>query len=272
MIGSKLIEENSSLIEINNTKLNLIHIENENKDEVLFFVHGLGGRIEQFRFQINYFSKMYTIVGIDFVGHGSSYKDFENSSRYETDLILSDFKQIYLKYKSKKNYIIGHSFGSCITMLLSQQDDVKMSISKLILLGSSSELPSGTKSIYWQLPTFFLNLTRPILSYFFSGSSYHINTDSKIIEYEKSKTDLNSLFIFSSVLLGMKWPDKNEISNIKQPTLILIGETDGIMKNGNELNTLIKNSKQVIISNSSHNLMLEQPDEINKLIDDFLKE
>ena len=49
MFGSDLIEKNSKLIEINDSKLNLIHIENENKDEVLFFVHGLGGRIEQFR-------------------------------------------------------------------------------------------------------------------------------------------------------------------------------------------------------------------------------
>ena len=80
------------------------------------------------------------------------------------------------------------------------------------------------------------------------------------------------MFVFSSVLLGMKWPEKEIISNIKQPTLILIGEKDGIMKKGNELKDLIKNSKEKIILNSSHNLMLEQPDEINKLIESFLKE
>jgi pimeloyl-ACP methyl ester carboxylesterase len=67
----------------------------------------------------------------------------------------------------------------------------------------------------------------------------------------------------------MKWPTKEKISNIKTPTLILIGETDGIMKNGEELGKLIKGSKVVTVMDSSHNLMLEQPKEVNQMIEDF---
>jgi pimeloyl-ACP methyl ester carboxylesterase len=114
-----------------------------------------------------------------------------------------------------------------------------------------------------------MDWTRPIISSAFSGKAYHSKTDKSLVEYEGSKSENNSMFVTSSLVLGMKWPTKEEISNIKTPTLILIGETDGIMKNGEELGKLIKGSKVVTIMDSSHNLMLEQPKEVNQMIEDF---
>jgi hypothetical protein len=43
------VEDHSTTVDVNGKKLNLVHLPKDSCDKTIFFIHGLGGRIEQFR-------------------------------------------------------------------------------------------------------------------------------------------------------------------------------------------------------------------------------
>jgi len=51
------------------------------------------------------------VVAMDLVGHGKS-DGSKKLSDYSTDSIIEDLLVIFSKYKSTKNILIGHSYGS----------------------------------------------------------------------------------------------------------------------------------------------------------------
>jgi len=95
----KLIEVEKSKT---NKKINVFHL-NKNSDSTVFFVHGLGGRGEQFYQTIEYFKSNYdvNIVAYDWISHGGSSKSqiWEDFSFGE---LCVDFKFVFLKFKSEK--------------------------------------------------------------------------------------------------------------------------------------------------------------------------
>lgn len=248
--------------------LNILNIKKESS-QCIFLIHGLGGRIGQFRNQIKELSKYYEIISYDWYGYGNSDKNFEDESVYTFQEHLKDFDEIYDKYKKEKNIVIGHSMGSSIAMFKSLKEK---DISHLILLGSSSISPPSTTSMIWIFPVFVLSMMRPLMSQGFVKMAYHSKTDSKLIEYETEATKNNDLFITRSVINGVKWPTLDEIKSIEIPCLNIIGETDGLMpiEKSKELTKLMKNCFEIIIKDSSHNLMIEKPNEVNESILNFI--
>lgn len=250
-------------------QLNILNIKQNDSNICVFFIHGLGGRIGQFRYQIKEFSNKYEIVAYDWYGYGNSDKDYENDSSYSIEEHLKDLDEIYNKFKKEKNIIIGHSMGSAFTMFqsLKQKD-----ISHIILLGSSSELPPSTSSMIWYFPVFLLSMMRSLMSKGFIKMAYHSKTNPELIEYETEASKNNEIFITKSVIVGMKWPTKEQIKSIEIPCLNIIGETDGVMsiEKSKELTTLFKNCQEQVIKDSSHNLMVEKPSEINEIILKFI--
>jgi len=159
--------------------------------------------------------------------------------------------------------------GSSITMFKSLKEK---SLTHIVLLGSSSVVPPSTSSMIWQLPTFLLGWIRPLMSSQFVKMAYHETTDIKLIESETTISKNNELFVTQSVVLHVKWPTHEEMKKINIKCLNIIGETDGLMPIGKakEITKLIPNCEEVIIKNSSHNLMLEQPKDVNECILKFI--
>jgi pimeloyl-ACP methyl ester carboxylesterase len=147
-------------------------------------------------------------------------------------------------------------------------------IKKACLLGSGYSIPSSTSLPIWYFPSTVLEWMRPLFSKSFKKNSFHEKTDEKlIIEEGEATSKINNMFITKSYITQLKWPNDEEIKNIKTPTLVLSGETDGILKpeDGKKLSDSLENSKFYIINDSSHNLMLEKPDDVNDLIFNFFK-
>lgn len=67
---------------------------------------------------------------------------------------------------------------------------------------------------------------------------------------------------------------QDRISNIKVPTLIIVGDKDSLtpVKMNQYLNRQIEGSKMVIIPDSKHMPMIEKADRVNTIMDEFINE
>ena len=77
------------------------------------------------------------------------------------------------------------------------------------------------------------------------------------------------------IFRGMKWPEEEDWKKLNVPLLIIFGEADQITPpSGAEklVELTSKNSPKVhIIKNAGHNVMLEDPTKINRLILEFIE-
>ena len=76
----------------------------------------------------------------------------------------------------------------------------------------------------------------------------------------------------NSLVAFKNWNGVDTLKNIKNETLIIWGDQDKSY-NFEQVQTLeknIENSKLIIFKNCAHNVHLEQPDQFNKTIKDFL--
>ena len=82
-----------------------------------------------------------------------------------------------------------------------------------------------------------------------------------------------SMEVAENSLVAIKnWNGVDTLKNIKNETLIVWGDQDKSY-NLEQIQTLensIENSKLIIFKNCAHNVHLEQPDQFNKTIKDFL--
>jgi pimeloyl-ACP methyl ester carboxylesterase len=77
--------------------------------------------------------------------------------------------------------------------------------------------------------------------------------------------------------LVWNWPQKptiERLSEIKVPTLIIIGDKDapGILVNAGIYESKIPGARKVLIKDVSHHLVMEKPEEFNRLVLGFLKQ
>jgi pimeloyl-ACP methyl ester carboxylesterase len=77
-------------------------------DVTLVFVHGWSGDSRYWRYQIPYFYKKYRIVTVDLAGHGNSE---QNRKVYSLEAFGQDIKAVVEDVNAKKVILIGHSMS-----------------------------------------------------------------------------------------------------------------------------------------------------------------
>jgi len=80
-------------------------------DTAMFLLHGVGGCIDVWNLQINYFEKLnYEIVAMDFIGHGLSSSPLEPKA-YTFKEISEDILAVFDRFRNAQNIVVGHSYG-----------------------------------------------------------------------------------------------------------------------------------------------------------------
>lgn len=80
-------------------------------DVVLFFIHGVGGSLDIWRNQLEFFSKQgYETIAVDLVGHGASSAP-QIAAAYTFYALAEDIRLIFRRYARRRNVLIGHSYG-----------------------------------------------------------------------------------------------------------------------------------------------------------------
>ena len=246
-----------------------IYIGDEGKGFPLILIHGFLGSSKMWEPQINFFKNHFRVITPDLPGFGKSNKaKSHNSIQSIANLLMDCFEE----KKIDKFYLLGHSMGGMIVQEMAKKYGNK--IVKLICYstGPRGEMPGRFESVDQSrenLKKKGLEITAKNIAKTWFVRKENAKYFDICIEAGKQ----TSTKAADDALIAFKnWNGVDTLKNIKNETLIVWGDQDKSY-NLEQIKTLeksIKKSKLVIFKNCAHNVHLEQPDQFNNAIKNFL--
>ena len=246
-----------------------LYIGDVGKGFPLVLVHGFLGSAKMWEPQVKFFKDNFRVITPDLPGFGKSnkvksYKSIKSIANLLLDCLESK--------KINKFHLLGHSMGGMIVQDMAKKSGEK--ISKLVCYstGPRGEMPGRFETIDQSrknLKKKGLEITTQNIAktWFVKGE------DAKYFDICVEAGKQTSIETADNSLVAIKnWNGVDTLKNIKNETLIVWGDQDKSY-NSEQIQTLennIENSKLIIFKNCAHNVHLEQPDQFNKTIKDFL--
>jgi len=249
--------------------MQVIYISDDSKGFPLVLVHGFLGSSKMWEPQVNFFKDRFRVITPDLPGFGKSNKVKSlNSIQSIANLLLDCLEE----KKIGKFYLLGHSMGGMIVQEMAKKGGDK--ISKLVCYstGPRGEMPGRFETVQQSrenLNKKGLEITAKNIAktWFIKGQ------DAKYFDICIDAGKQTSMETADNSLVAIKnWNGVDTLKNIKNETLIVRGD-QAKSYNLEQIKILehnIENSKLIIFKNCAHNVHLEQPDQFNKIIKDFL--
>lgn len=257
----------------------------ESDQMTIFFYHGSMATYKQYESLINHFKDKYRVVAYDALGCGHSEKPvddwFGSESLYSVNNLLLDAVEVFQRYATKRNILIGHSFGTTMVARIIQHlakasAALDTIICGAILLGTADHMSISRTNIFL-LPVWILELIHPWLSSGFADRAFSPAVDPEIKKQAMQFSGTNKMHVVRSFYTNIQWADA-DIWNalISTPTLILQGVDDKItsMEKAQRLfdEYLCKNPKSAMekLADVGHQVMQEKPSLVISHIETFI--
>lgn len=226
----------------------------------MVFVHGSGACGAIWRYQTDCFADS---LAVDLPGHpdGQALKSVDECVEWLRD---------YLKGKECGDVILaGHSFGGAIALMYALK--YPQELKAIVIIGSGARLRVH--------PMFLAPCEDAIRG---DPSKWHemikemyrrTAADYARAMIEKQKA-IGPAVMLNDFLACDKFDVMDSVHEMKLPTLIICGESDVMtpLKYANYLGTKIANSTVVTVPGAGHCVFAEEPEVVNKAIEDFLGE
>jgi pimeloyl-ACP methyl ester carboxylesterase len=230
--------------------------------------------------QVPEFSKDHRVIIHDYRGTGRSSKP---SIDYTTQIFARDVIALMDHLKVDDVIVVGHSMGGRVAQLLAL--DYPGRVKKLVLASTGSHYPKTKglplkickEMIEWGYEKY--ERDHSILVGF--TNEFVKNQPERVEHYLKVRMqNLCPVEFYLRHLLARQGHDTSgRLKDIRQPTLILVGEDDRNMTSevnhrmsSDILANEIPNSKLVVLQNERHSYFFANPDAAHKIIRDFIKE
>lgn len=215
-------------------------------------IHGAGGQAEQWKYQIETFSRHYRVIAPDLRGHGQSARP---DSSYALEEFLWDFTQILEQLQVGAPFVLmAHSFGGPIALTFAAAQPQRLS--KLVLIATAPEMHLNR---FYEL---LLKLPLPL----------------RLIERLKPVLMPNffaPLFVLQRVLSGtlFPWRGWGLLPSVSTPTLIIGGQFDFLVPVPvlQRTRAELPNARFELIRYARHLPQLERPDAVNRQIEGFIE-
>lgn len=258
-----------------------IHYMETGKGEpAVLLVHGLGGSWDNWYDIIPELAKEgHRVIAMDLPGFGLSDKpDID----YKIDDFVQFLKSFIEKKKLERPVAVGHSMGGHIIIKTAAR--YQGLFSRIILVDSS-----GARNLWgpvrWFLTRFYVALEDH--PYWISNRMLKFVVDLNFYDSEKGKelyyfyarareTSEWKLLLRSFCRAGRHMINdsvEDILKEIRVPTLIVWGQDDRVLplKNAHELNMRIGDSQMAVILECGHMPMIEKPERLAAIINEFLK-
>ena len=211
----------------------------------LLFIHGNGGSIRSFLYQIGYFSQHYKVIVADSRNQGKSY---DNSDSLTYEMMADDYSALLDSLKTGPAYVVGWSDGGIEGLLLAirhPEKVKKLAVTGANLVPDSSAVPQEIWDMV--MPEYNQLKAKPNLSI-------------------PEKRGLKLL----RLLVEQPHIPLSDLHKISCPTLVIGGDHDVIKTEHTML--IAKNISQSylwILPGSGHSTPVVYKDEFNKKVDQF---
>ncbi len=242
-------------------KLDKFKFIEEGEGETIILLHGLFGALSNFENLIDHFKKSYRVV-------------VPMLPMFELDLLhtsVGGFAKYIHKFIEKKGYadyhLLGNSLGGHIALvhILKYPEKIK----SLILTGSSGLYESGMGDSYPRRGDYEYIKKKTEVTFYDPATA----TPQLIDEvYEICNNRLQLIRILALAKSAIRNNLGEELGQIKQPTLLVWGNQDTVTPPfvAEEFHKLIPNSELKFIDKCGHAPMMEQPQEFNMALEEFL--
>jgi pimeloyl-ACP methyl ester carboxylesterase len=230
--------------------------------------------------QVEEFSKDHRVIIHDYRGTGQSSKP---SIDYTTRMFCDDLVALMDHLGAKDAVVVGHSMGGRVAQLLALDHPKKVHKVVLASTGAHYPLTKGLplkimkEMIEWGYEKYERNHTILV-----GWTDEYVKLHpEKIEQYLKVRMhNLCPVEFYLRHLLARQGHDTSmRLKEIKQPTLILVGEDDRNITSeishrmsSEILAKGIPNSKLVVLPNERHSYFFTNPAEAHRVIREFIKE
>ncbi|XP_043986460.1 protein ABHD8 [Gambusia affinis] len=241
-------------------------------DVALFFIHGVGGSLDIWGSQLDFFSRLgYEVIAPDLAGHGASSSP-HIAAAYTFYALAEDMRLIFKRYAKKRNILIGHSYGvSFCTFLAHEFPD---QIHKMVMIngGGPTALEPSLCSIF-NLPTCVLHCLSPLLAWSFLKAGF-ARQGSREKQLLKEYNAFNvSSFVLRAMMSGQYWPEGDEVyhAELTVPVLLVHGMHDKFVpvEEDQRMAEILLMAFLKVLEDGSHMVMLECPEAVNTLLHEF---
>ena len=269
-------------VEVNDYNFNYLDI---GKGEPVVFVHGTVGDYRIWEAQMDAFSENHRVIALSRRYAYPNSQIVNDSTNYGVTIHSQDLTQFLKTLDIGPVHLIGHSYGAFTSLLttLENPELVKtLTLGEPPVMSFLQYIPEGEK-----LGNEFVNAT-----FVPAAEAFKNDNDKKAVELFIASVMDDSLYFSNAPkklqnlmtdniteLKGMVFSENlfpplecGDIKKIKTPVLLIKGENSPeiILAITDELDKCIVNSELKILPDSSHGLELENPQEFNKIVLEFI--
>ncbi|KAM9832684.1 protein ABHD8 [Neosynchiropus ocellatus] len=242
-------------------------------DVALFFIHGVGGSLDIWGNQMDFFSRLgYEVIALDLAGHGASSAP-HIAAAYTFYALAEDIRLIFRRYARKRNILIGHSYGVSFCSFLAHEYPDQIHKMVMINGGGPTALEPSVCSIF-NLPTCVLQCLTPLLAWSFLKAGFaRQGAKEKQLLRENNAFNVSS-FVLRAMMSGQYWPEGDEVyhAEITVPTLLVHGMHDRFVpvEEDQRMAEILLLAFLKVLEDGSHMVMMECPEAVNTLLHEFL--
>ncbi|UAM97088.1 alpha/beta hydrolase [Polaribacter litorisediminis] len=272
-------KEHSKFIEIDGMQ---VHYRDEGKGFPIVLVHGTASSLHTWNDWTKQLTKNYRVIRMDLPAFGITGPN--KNADYSIKAYTNFLHQFLEEIKVDKFHLAGNSLGGNIAWNYTAEHPEK--IEKLILIDASG-LPTNKEQ-----PAIFKMAKTPVLNSLFLyvtpkffikknmkevyGNESKI-TDELITRYHKMALRVGNRQAFiDRAKIDFKLGTKSNLEKLKSiqtPTLLIWGAKDTWipLDNGKRMDKALPNSKLVVLENSGHVPMEENPEESLAILEEFIR-
>jgi len=257
-----------------------IHYQEKGTGTPLLLIHGFTSSVFSWKDVFEPLSKNFHVIAVDLKGFGFSGKpDGDYTRRGQANLVGHFLDHL----KINKVWLCGNSMGGDVSLNLAVQNPQR--VAGLILIDSGGVKVEGSGSLapsYLLIPVVGRVLTSLALrsdklvregleKSFYDRSKI---TDDRVTAYYRPlQTRDGQLAALRARTQANEFPVEPELGKISTPALIIWGADDALipLAAGRKMNSLIKNSKLVVIEKCGHLPEEEMPERVVDEITKFVK-
>jgi pimeloyl-ACP methyl ester carboxylesterase len=255
--------------------LNLYYEEAGTGPETLVFSHGLLWSHRMFEAQVAELSKSYRVISYDHRGQGKS----EVKGPFDMDTVAADAAALIQNLVGGPVHFIGLSMGGFVGMRLAARHPEL--IKSLVLLETSANAEPLENLPQYKLLNGIVRwigiippIANKVMKIMFAHSWLQNSENRDSIRRWKKELSSNKKSITGPVegVIYRKGVEE-ELGNIFCPTLVIVGDEDVATtpEKAAFIQKGIKGATLELIKGAGHSSCIEKPQEVNRLLKDWLK-